>query len=146
LLKVWNATGALSDAFQGSDISVFEFVEALEGAVRGELAACHRVTEVAAAVAPGLSVRRGPKVSKVSMAHELLLTYVANTAGAKSYTYNAFSDDFTDPLTRATRLAFDAPHFDPRPASRRHKSAYSQDRTDVAVRSRPSSKSPQLVP
>jgi hypothetical protein len=52
---------ALSDVFQGSSISVFEFVEALEGAVRGEFTACRRVTEVAAALAPGLSVRRGPK-------------------------------------------------------------------------------------
>jgi hypothetical protein len=53
LLEVWNATSALGDAFDASEISVFEFVEALEGAVRGELAACRRVAEVAAAVAPG---------------------------------------------------------------------------------------------
>jgi hypothetical protein len=31
LLEVWNATSSLSDAFHGSDVSVFEFVEALCG-------------------------------------------------------------------------------------------------------------------
>ena len=118
LLEVWNATAAaLSDVFQGSSISVFEFVEALEGAVRGEFAACRRVTEVAAALAPGLSVRRGPKVTEASMAHELLLRYL----GDGSYTYSEAHGDFTDALTCATRSAFDDPRFDPRPAFHRHR-------------------------
>jgi hypothetical protein len=55
LLEGWNATSALGDAFDASEICVFEFVEALEGAVRGELAACCGVAEAAAAVAPGCS-------------------------------------------------------------------------------------------
>ena len=118
LMPLGNATSSLSDAFHGSDISVFEFVGALEGAVRGELTARRRVTEAAAAAAPGLSVRRGPKVSEASMTHQLLLTFLANKPG--SYTYNPVSGDFTDPLTRATRLAFGNPEFDPRPACRRH--------------------------
>jgi hypothetical protein len=121
LLEVWNATSSLGNAFHGSDLSVFEFVEALEGAVRGELAACRRVTEVATRLALGLSVRRGPKVSEASMAHQLLLTYVANTPGPKSYTRNPISGEFTDSLTRATRTAFSNPRFDPRPAFRRHR-------------------------
>jgi hypothetical protein len=126
LLEVWNATSFLSDAFHGSDISVFEFVEALEGAAPGELAACRRVTEVAAAVAPRLSFRRGPKVSEMSITHELLLTYVANMPGPKSYTYSEIGGDFTDPLTRATRSAFGHLRFDPRPAFRRHRARRQQ--------------------
>jgi hypothetical protein len=121
LLQIWNTTFDLGDLFNGADVSVFEFVEALEGALEGDLAACQRVTEVAAALARGLSVRRGPKPSVPSIAHELLLTYVANTAGPKSYTCDPVSGDFTDPLTRATRLAFGNPRFDPRPAFRRHR-------------------------
>jgi hypothetical protein len=121
LLKVWNTTSNLSDAFNGVGVSVFGFVEALEGAVRGDLAACQRVTEVAAAVSPGLSVRRGPKASAPSFAHELLLTYVANMAGPKAYTHDHVSEDYTDPLTRATRLAFGDPDFDPGPARRRQR-------------------------
>jgi hypothetical protein len=127
LLEVWNATAAaLSDVFQGSSISVFEFVEALEGAVRGEFAACRRVREVAAALGPGLSVRRGPKVTEASITHQLLLGCVANTAGPKSYTFNPVSGDFTDPLTRATRLAFGNSRFDPRPAFRQHRARRQQ--------------------
>ena len=53
LLETWHKTpDVLGDAFDDSDVSLSEFVEALEGAVRGEFAACLRVTEVAAAVAP----------------------------------------------------------------------------------------------
>jgi hypothetical protein len=53
LLEVWHATApALGDIFHGSDISVFEFVEALKGAVRGEFAAGRRETEIAVALTP----------------------------------------------------------------------------------------------
>jgi hypothetical protein len=132
LLEVLNTTSNLGNVLDGVDISVFEFVEGLEGAVRGDPAACQRVTEIAAALAPGLSVRRGPKVSAASIAHELLLTYVANTAGPKSYTYDPVSGDFTDPLTCATRLAFGNPRFDPRPAFRRHRVRLSLKRSASA--------------
>jgi hypothetical protein len=84
-LEGWNTSSNLGDAFNGVGVSVFEFVEALEGAVRGAPAASQRVTEVAAALAPGLSVRRGPKASAPSVAHEFLLTCVANMAGPKAY-------------------------------------------------------------
>ena len=69
LLQEWNTASNLGNAFNGVDVSVFEFAEALEGAVRGDLAAGQRVTEVAAALAPKLSVRRGPKASAASIAH-----------------------------------------------------------------------------
>jgi hypothetical protein len=121
LLEVWNATSDLGGVFNGVDVGEFEFVEALEGALQGDLAACQRVTEVAAALAPGLSVRRGPKASAASIVHEFALTYVANMPGSKAYTYDHVSEDYTDPLTRATRLAFGDPDFDPGPARRRQR-------------------------
>ena len=121
LLEVWNTRSNLGTAFNGVGVSVFEFVEALEGAVRGDLTGCQRVTEVAAALAPGLSVRRGRKASAASIAHELLLICVANTAGSKSYTFNPVSGEFTDPLTRATLSAVGIRRFDPRPAFRRQR-------------------------
>jgi hypothetical protein len=37
LLETWNTTSDLGDVFNGAHISEFEFVEALEGAVRGDL-------------------------------------------------------------------------------------------------------------
>jgi hypothetical protein len=121
LLEVWNTRSTLGTAFNGVGVSVFEFVEALEGAVRGDLTGCQRVTEVAAALAPGLSVRRGRKASAASIAHELLLTCVANMAGPKAYTHDHVSEDYTDPLTGATRVAFGDPDFDPGPARRRQR-------------------------
>src|SRR5208282_1590791 len=38
--------------------------------------------------------------------------------------------DFTDPLTRATRLAFGDPDFDPRPAFRRQRARSPETRTN----------------
>lgn len=121
LLEIWNTASNMGDVFNGGDISAFGFTEALEGAVRGDLAACQRVTQVAAAMAPGLSARRGPKASAPSIAHELLLTCVANMAGPKGYTHDHMSGDYTDPLTGATRLAFGDPDFDPCSARRRQR-------------------------
>jgi hypothetical protein len=121
LLQIGNTSSNLGDVFNGAHISVFEFIEALEGAARGDLAACQRVTEVAAVLAPGLSVPRGPKASAASIAHEFLLTLVANMAGQKGYTHDHVSENYTDPLTRATRLAFGDPDFDPGPARRRQR-------------------------
>ena len=121
LLEVWNTNFDLGNVFDGVDLRVLEFAEALKGAVRGDLASCQRVTEIAAALAPELSVRRGRRASAASLAHEFSLACVANMAGPKAYTYNSVSGDFTDPLTRATQLAFGDPGFDPRPALRRQK-------------------------
>ena len=121
LLEVCNTNFDLGNVFDGVDLRVLEFAEALKGAVRGDGAACQRVTEIAAALAPGLSVRQGPKASAASLAHEFSLTCVANMAGPKAYTYDHVSEDYTDPLTRATRLAFGDPDFDPGPARRRQR-------------------------
>jgi hypothetical protein len=41
--------------------------------------------------------------------------------GSKSYTWDGSTEDYSDPQTRATRLAFGDADFDPRPASRRQK-------------------------
>ncbi len=118
LLEEWNTTSSnLSDVFYGVDFSVFEFVATLEGAVRGDFAAFQRAREIAAALAPGLSARRGPKASAASLAHELLLTYLGN----KAYTYDPVVGDYTDALTDSTRSAFGEPDFDPSPARRRQK-------------------------
>jgi hypothetical protein len=126
LLEDRQVTSALGDALHGSDVSLFEFVESLKGAARGEIAAYTRVTKIAAAVAPGLSAKRGPKVSGASMSHELLLALRDRTEGPKSYTYDAYRADFTDAWTLATRTAWNEPMFDPRPAVRRYKARRGQ--------------------
>ena len=102
--------------FDDVDVNAFEFVESLEAVVRGDHTACQRVREMAAVLAPHLSVRRGRKVSAASSAHELLLSLVS-----ESYTWDDLLGDYSDPQTGATRLAFGDPDFDPRPAHRRRK-------------------------
>jgi hypothetical protein len=118
LLEVWNTMSNLGNAFSGVDVSVFEFVESLEAVARGDYTACERVREVAAALAPG-------KASAASIAHELWLSN-SKLTGQMSYTWDEARGDFTDPLTRATRLAFGDPDFDPRSAFRRHRARLRQ--------------------
>jgi hypothetical protein len=81
LLEVWNTNFDLGNVFDGVDLRVLEFGEALKGAVRGELASCQRVTEIAAALAPELSVRRGRRASAASLAHEFSLGQHGRTQG-----------------------------------------------------------------
>src|SRR6185437_1211730 len=47
LLELWNTTSDLGNVFDAGDVSVFEFEEALEGALRGDIAAYRRVTDAA---------------------------------------------------------------------------------------------------
>jgi hypothetical protein len=89
LLEVWNTNFDLGNVFDGVDLRVLEFAEALKGAVRGDLASCQRVTEIAAALAPRLSVRRGRRASAASLAHEFSLACVAKMAGPNPWQWDA---------------------------------------------------------
>jgi hypothetical protein len=126
LVQVWNTTSNLENAFSGVDVSVFEFVESLEAVARGDDTACERVREIAAVLAPRLAVPRGRKARAASIAHELWLSNMGKLTGQMSYTRDEARGNFTDPLTRATRLAFGVPDFDPRPAFRRQKARLRQ--------------------
>ncbi len=79
--------------------------------------ACQRLTEIARALRPGLRDPRGRVPSLESATHEALLALREKGA----YTYDDVSGDMTDASTRATRVAMNAPDFDPRPAQRRQR-------------------------
>jgi hypothetical protein len=68
-----------------------------------------------------LSIARGPKIGAASAAHEFLLAGFVSFMGPHAYTWSTLEDDFIDAVTEATRLEFDEPEFDPRPAHRRRK-------------------------
>jgi hypothetical protein len=126
LLAAWERTSIIETIFGAAGLDVFEFIEALKLAVEGDQIAWRRVSEIAASIAPHASIQRGPKVRAASAAHEFLLEETGQLTGSRAYTWsddkgNDDRGDFTDPLTKATRLEFDQPDFDPRPAHRRVK-------------------------
>ena len=116
LLEAEKTGSPLGEVLHGSNLSAFEFLELLGAVVRGDRSSSQRVREIAAVLAPRLSVRRGRKASAATIAHELLLSL-----GSRSYSWDYATGDYSDPETQATRLAFGDPDFDPRPASRRQK-------------------------
>jgi hypothetical protein len=103
VLAALDETFILDKVFRKVDLSVQEFAESLGAAIGGDECARRRVTEIAAVVAPKLSVPRGPKPSAASIAHELLLSEGKMT-GQTIYTWDVKDEDFTDPLTRANTI------------------------------------------
>jgi hypothetical protein len=75
---------------------------------------------IAKTIAPRVKCPRGEKPSASSIAHELFLEKQGRK-GAFYYTLDTETEDFTDPATQATRVEFNEPLFDPRPAARRLK-------------------------
>ena len=75
---------------------------------------------VVAKLGPALRVPRGRKTSAASFAHQFLLEGgLPEHLKCSALTYDAEAEDFTDPLTQATRNEFGDNDFDPRPAKRR---------------------------
>jgi hypothetical protein len=80
-----------------------------------------RITALAAAVAPMLTLHRGPKVSS-SSAHEFLLKeWPVISVRRPPIARRTHSQEYVDALTEATRREFRNLSFDSRPARRRVK-------------------------
>jgi hypothetical protein len=119
LLDAWDETSIIETVFDEIGLCGTEFIGLLKALVEGRDVDHRRTTEIAARIAPHLSVARGPKISAPSAAHEFFLTGLTRIKGARAYTWSTQEDDFSDSVTKATRLEFDEPDFDPRPAHRR---------------------------
>jgi hypothetical protein len=117
LLRAWEESSILETIFDEAGHDVLEFVRLLGAAPAGDSRAFIRLTEIAAALAPVLTVARGPKMQADSEAHAFFLE-IARPFGARGYTWNDLEDDFTDPQTQATRLEFNDKTFNPIPACR----------------------------
>lgn len=65
-------------------------------------------------VKPRLPDPRGRSRKLISATHEVFLEVTG-----RAYTHDPVNEDFIDPATQATRIAFSEPDFDPRPARRR---------------------------
>lgn len=114
LLAACRQTSVIEEIFDDAGLHEGEFIKLLESAVDGDTAVHSRLCAIAATVATRLSVPRGPQISAASAAHELLSEEMG-----QGYTYSPDLEDFTDELTKATRIEFGDPNFDPRPAVRR---------------------------
>jgi hypothetical protein len=94
----------------------------LQATLDGQQVDQRRIVEIVSRLGPALSTPRGPKLSAASAAHEFLLDpELPVLAGRNAYTWSDIDGNFTDALTRATRIEFSDPNFDPRPARRRIK-------------------------
>jgi hypothetical protein len=123
LLAAWEETSIIETIFDDASLNMeSEFIGLLKSAVEGHEVSWRRITEIAAAVAPHLSIPRGPKVSAASAAHEFFLESVVGPIEPRAYTWNEIVGKCTDPATEATRREFANSNFDPRPAYRRLKS------------------------
>jgi hypothetical protein len=119
ILLAWEETPVIDAAFRDAGLGEGEFIELLKCAAEGGHVDRCRVAEIARAVTPHLKVPRGPKLSVASAAHETFLGTMDGLVKHGYYTWNSIDSEFSDALTRATRLEFGAPNFDPRPAYRR---------------------------
>jgi hypothetical protein len=122
LLGAWEETSIIETIFDDASLRESEFIGLLKSAAEGHEVACPRITVIAAAVAPHLSIPRGLKVSAASAAHEFFLESVVGPIEPRAYTWNESLGKCTDPATEATRREFANSNFDPRPAYRRWKS------------------------
>jgi hypothetical protein len=123
LLAAWEETSIIETIFDKAGFSGTEFVSLLKSAIEGRDVERRRIAEIAAALAPFASVSRGRKVSAASAAHQFFLEGIVGLTKSRAYTWSDLEGNFTDPMTRATRLEFKDPDFDPRPAHRRVKAA-----------------------
>jgi hypothetical protein len=121
LLTAWEGTSIIETIFGDAGLDEFEFIQLLKSAAEGHEEAYHRLTELAASLAPHLSIPRGPKVRAVSAAHEFFLENAVMRMKPSAFSWNESKGEFTDPVTEATRREFGHSHFNPRPACRRLK-------------------------
>jgi hypothetical protein len=75
LLEAYDKTSLIDSLFEQAGNEV-EFIGLLKNALDGHRIDSHRLTDIAAAVAPLISVKRGPKITAQSAAHEFLFREV----------------------------------------------------------------------
>jgi hypothetical protein len=73
LLAAWEETSIIETIFDDAGLNESEFVRSLRSVAEGHQVGCHRLTEIAASLAPHLSIPRGLKVGAASAAHEFFL-------------------------------------------------------------------------
>jgi hypothetical protein len=120
LLAAWDETSIIETVFDEIGLQETEFIKLLQAVVQGQTTDLSRLAKICAAIAPSLSLDRGPKVSAPSAAHKFILeSGIKLTKKRLPYARRDRTARNDDALTEATRLEFDVPDFDSRPSRRR---------------------------
>src|ERR1700747_855952 len=91
LLAAWDETSIIETLFDEASLIEVEFIGLLKSAVEGREVAWRRITEIAATIAPLLSIPRGPKTSAASASHELLLEEFVSITCSQGYTWTSYN-------------------------------------------------------
>lgn len=121
LLCAWDDSSILDSLFEEAGQDSREFVRLLQAFTSEAGKGFENIAEISALVTAKVLPRRGPRISAASASHEFLLTMLEPKFGSKAFTWSDKADDFTDPLTLATRIEFYEKRFSPRPARDRRK-------------------------
>jgi hypothetical protein len=105
----------IKEAIEKPDLqlSYEDFHQIAEKAAEREPKACRKLRDFAKVLFPHLPKARGQPLSTATVTHAVLLALAHHGPRARSRTYCPILGDFVDPLTKATRLQFDAPQFSP---------------------------------
>ena len=115
-------TSLVDTLFDKAKLDEAEFITLLRRALDGHYVDRQRLTDIAAAVAPYISIKRGVKITAASAAHEFLFREELELSlRRRPYLGRRRKGAYCDPRTEATRLEFNQPTFDSRPARKRLK-------------------------
>jgi hypothetical protein len=119
LHDAWEKSSVVGDLLYKANVNEFEFVRLLKLAAEGHEVDVDRITKIAAKVASQTSIKRGPKISVPSGAHEFFLKgNIGIELGPWPKPQQDRTAEYVDALTIATRREFGISDFDSRPAQR----------------------------
>jgi hypothetical protein len=122
LHDAWEMTPVVGDLLFKAGIDELEFMPLLKSVVEGHEGDLKSIVAIAAKAASRLSIKRGPKISAPSTAHELFLNgRLGVELGPWPKPQQDRTAEYVDALTAATRKEFKNPDFDCRPAKRRRR-------------------------
>jgi hypothetical protein len=116
-LNAWDQTCLLQELLENRNINASEFVGLLRAYESNDTEAADQLTRATAQI--HFSLRRGPKIGMASAAHEAFIEFAVKVVEPGAYTWSDVEEDYTDPITEATRCEFGNRRFNPQSACRR---------------------------
>jgi hypothetical protein len=136
LIAAWKETSIIETIFDRAGLHETEFIDLLEAILNTEDVDYRRLPEIAAEIAPHLSLSRGPKISAPSAALEFLLENGVSELikGKRPSSWRSRSEEYCDALTEATRREFATSRFESRSVRRRSNAQPKRTKKSIANR------------